>query len=139
MSTEPEIMTEQEEYYEEELASGWALFAAIMLFGVSMFAFMSMCIGWGVPDIIKFTAFGTRVDWLWYGLFDGLVAVIAFLSAGAVLQGRKIGYYAGLIIATLSAGRWFLYIPAVPFWGLMMVAIWVLVIYGLTRDKAYFK
>jgi hypothetical protein len=139
VSTEPEQLTEQEVYYEEEMASGWALFAAMMLFGVSLFSFMSMCIGWGVPDIIKFSAFGMRVDWLWYGLFDGLVAIVAFIAAGAVLQGRKFGYYAGLIIATLSAGRWFLYIPGVPFWGLMMVVVWILVIYGLTKERAYFK
>lgn len=138
MSTEPENV-EQDVYYEEKPVSGWTGFAGMMLFGVSMFSFMAMCIGWGVPDLLKYSAFGIRIDWLWYGLFDGLVAIISFIAALTVLQGRKFGYYAGLIIATLSAGRWFLYIPSVPFWGLMMVVVWILVIYGLTKDKEYFK
>jgi len=138
MSTEPENV-EQDVYYEEQPVSGWGLFAGMMLLGVSLFSFMAMCVGWGVPDLLKYTAFGIRVDWLWYGLFDGLVAILSFFAGLAVMQGRKFGYYMGLIIATLSAGRWFLYIPSVPFWGLMMVVIWILVIYGLTKDKEYFK
>ena len=135
-----ENMIEDDAVYEDELTtSGWGLFAGMMLFGVSMLAFMSMCIGWGVPDMLKYTAFGIKVDWLWYGIFDGLTVLIAFIAAGAVFQGRKVGYYLGLIIATLSAGRWFLFIPLVPFWGVMMGIIWVLVIYGLIKDRKTFK
>jgi hypothetical protein len=143
MTTEPENLPEgdyeEEEYYGDEPVSSWGLFAGMMLFGVSMFAFLAMCIGWGVPNMLQYTAFGMTVDWLWYGLFDGLTAIVAFFAAGAVWQGRKIGYYLGLIIATLSAGRWFLFIPAVPFWGAIMLVVWVLVIYGLVRDREYFK
>jgi len=143
MTTEPENLPEQEyveEFYAEDgMTTGWGLFAGMMLFGVSMFAFMSMCIGWGVPNILQYTAFGLTIDWLWYGLFDGLTAIVAFFAAGAVWQGRKIGYYLGLIIATLSAGRWFLFIPAVPFWGVTMMIVWILVVFGLVRDREYFK
>jgi len=138
MSTEPGNL-QQDVYFEEEPYSGWAIFAGMMLFGVSLFSFMAMCIGWGVPNLLQYTAFGMTIDWLWYGLFDGLVAIISFIAAAAVWQGRNFGYYMGLIIATLSAGRWFLYIPSVPFWGLMMVVVWILVIYGLTKDRKYFK
>ncbi len=135
-----EDMIEEDAVYEEELTtSGWGLFAGMMLFGVSMLAFMAMCIGWGVPNMLQYTAFGIAVDWLWYGIFDGLTALVAFIAAGAVFQGRKTGYYLGLIIATLSAGRWFLFIPLVPFWGVMMGIVWVLVIYGLIRDRKTFK
>ena len=138
MSTEPENV-EQDVYYEGEQFSGWSIFAGMMLFGVSMFSFMAMCIGWGVPDLLQYSAFGIRVDWLWYGLFDGLVAIISFLAGLAVWQGMKFGYYVGLIIATLSAGRWLLFIPVYPFWGLVMVVVWILVIYSLTKDRKYFK
>ena len=143
MTTGSENLPEQEYeevyYAEDAMVTGWGLFAGMMLFGVSMFAFLAMCIGWGVPNMLQYTAFGMTVDWLWYGLFDGLTAIVAFFAAGAVWQGRKIGYYLGLIIATLSAGRWFLFIPAVPFWGAIMLVIWALVIYGLVRDREYFK
>ena len=137
--TEQENLPEETLYMEEEPVSGWRVFAGMMMFGVSLFAFMAMCVGWGVPNMLQYTAFGMTVDWLWYGLFDGLTAIVAFIAAGAILQGNKIGYYLGLIIATLSAGRWFLFIPAVPFWGLTMIVVWILVIYGLVRDKDSFK
>lgn len=146
MTEEPDVMVIEEEMpeddlvYDEELTgSGWRLFAGMMLFGVSMMAFMAMCIGWEVPNLLQFTAFGMTIDWIWYGIFDGLTAVIAFLAAGAVWQGMKIGYYAGLIIATLSAGRWFLFIPAVPFWGVVMAVVWLLVVFGLIRDRNSFS
>lgn len=135
-----EEVVEEDVVYEDELTtSGWGLFAGMMLFGVSMMAFMAMCIGWGVPNMMSYTAFGLTVDWLWYGIFDGLTAIIAFIAAGAVWRGMKLGYYLGLIIATLSAGRWVLFIPIVPFWGAMMGIIWVLTIYGLIKDRKYFK
>lgn len=137
--TEQENLPEQEIYMEDEPVSGWRVFAGMMMFGVSLFAFMAMCIGWGVPNMLQYTAFGMTVDWLWYGLFDGLTAIVAFVSAGAILQGNKIGYYLGLIIATLSAGRWFLFIPVIPFWGLTMIVVWILVIYGLVREKDSFN
>ena len=138
--TEQENLPEQDIYMgEEPPASGWGVFAAMMLFGVSLFAFMAMCIGWGVPNMLQYTAFGMTVDWLWYGLFDGLTAIVAFIAASAVLQGNRIGFYLGLIVATLSAGRWFLFIPAVPFWGLTMLVVWILVVYGLLRDRDTFK
>ena len=136
---EQESLPEQGVYMGEPEPTGWRVFAGMMLFGVSLFAFMAMCIGWGVPNMLQYTAFGMTVDWLWYGLFDGLTAIVAFIAAGLVLQGNRIGFYLGLIIATLSAGRWFLFIPAVPFWGLIMLIVWVLVIYGLIRDKDTFE
>ena len=138
VNTEPEMDKVPEEYYAEDATSGWALFAAMMLFGVSMFAFMAMCTGWLVPNYLQYSALGTTIDWIWYGVFDGLTGLVALGAGSAIMQGRKAGYWLGLIIATLSAGRWFLFIPAVPFWGLTMVVVWILVIYGLIRSRKSF-
>jgi len=143
MTTEPENLSGQEYeevyYAEDEMATGWGLFAGMMLYGVSLLAFTALCIGWGVPNMLQYSAFGMKVDWVWYGIFDGFTGIVAFLAAGAIWKNMKIGYTLGLIIATLSAGRWFLFIPAVPFWGVTMLVIWVLVIYGLIRDRKHFK
>jgi len=127
-----------EPYYDEPTSS-WGLFAGMMMFGVSLFAFMAMCVGWGVPNMLQYTAFGMTVDWMWYGIFDGLSAIAALIAAAGIWQNKKYGYYLGLIIATLSAGRWFLYIPVVPFWGLTMLVVWILVVYGLIKDRETFN
>ena len=50
-----------------------------------------------------------------------------------------IGFILGLIFATLSAGRWFLFIPAFPIWSLSMVIVWILVMYGLIKDADHFS
>ena len=139
MSTEQEMNEVPEVYYGEDDGSGWALFAAMMLFGVSVFAFTAMCTGWFVPNYLQYSALGTAIDWIWYGIFDGLTALVALGAASAIMQGRKVGMWLGLIIATLSAGRWFLFIPAVPFWGLTMVVIWLLVVYGLIKSRKSFE
>ena len=138
MTTETEPQVSQELKTGSEYITGWGLFAGMLIFGISLFSFSAMCVGWG-SNILQYTAFGRAVDWLWYGIFDGLTALVAFFAGAAIFQGRKIGYYLGLIMATLSAGRWFLFIPAIPFWGVTMVVIWILAVYGLIQDRKAFK
>ena len=81
---------------------------------------------------------GDRLDSIWYGLYDGLTAIVAFVAGFAIWQGRKIGFWLGLIIATLSAARWFMFIQAIPLWSLAMLVIWLLVVYGLIHDRKQF-
>ena len=119
--------------------TGWSLLAAMMLFGVGLFAAMTACAGFLNTSLVQeYSMLGESIDWIWYGLFDGLVALIAFYAGYAIWSRRKIGYWLGLIISTLSAARWFLFIPSAPLWSLMMVGIWLLTVYGLIKDRKSF-
>lgn len=120
--------------------SGWSLFSGMMLFGVGLFAATAACVGLLNTSMVhEYSLLGDAVDWIWYGLFDGLMALVAFYAGYAVWSGKKIGYWLGLIISTLSVARWFLFIPGAPLWSLSMVGIWLLTIYGLIKDRKYFS
>jgi hypothetical protein len=147
MTTEYEIKQEtNEEMYAEAEAmagedySGWSLFAGMMLFGVGLFSATAACAGFFNQSLAQdYSMVGNVFDWMWYGLFDGLTALVAFYAGYAVWSGKKIGYWLGLIISTLSAARWFLFIPGAPIWALTMVGIWLLTVYALIKDRESFS
>lgn len=144
MSTDMEKETNQGMYNETPAKAvvdytGWSLLAAMMLFGIGLFAAMTACAGFLNTSLVQeYSMLGESIDWIWYGLFDGLVALLAFYAGYAIWSRRKIGYWLGLIISTLSAARWFLFIPGAPLWSLMMVGIWLLAVYGLIKDRESF-
>jgi hypothetical protein len=146
MATEIEReVSEQDPYYgtvsafDEDDVSGWSLFAGMMIIGIGLFALTATCIGFLNNSFIQeYSMIGDRLDSIWYGLYDGLTAIVAFVAGFAIWQGRKIGFWLGLIIATLSAARWFMFIQAIPLWSLAMLVIWLLVVYGLIHDRKQF-
>lgn len=144
MTTEVDTEASQESYHEEgygeEDISGWALFAGMMIFGIGLFAATAAFVGFFNNSLIyEYSLLGTSFDWIWYGIFDGLIAIVTIYAGSAIWRGQKLGYWLGLIFATLSAGRWFLFIAGAPIWSLTMVVVWLLVIYGLIHDRKYFS
>jgi len=131
-------MSENTPVPSEDKVSGWLLFAAMMMFGLGFFAFMAF-----LADILNNswildnTILGANLDWFWYGLFDGIIAIGSFYAGFALISRKVGGYVIGLIFATLSAGRWFLLIPAAPIWSIAMLVVWGLVIYALARNDVY--
>ena len=122
----------------KEPTSGWVVFAAMMMLGLGTFALMA-----GIADLVNsswildYSIFGDSLDWFWYGFFDLIVAIGSFYAGWAIWTGRGGGYAVGLIFATLSAGRWFLLIPAAPIWSVTMAVLWCLVVYALIKTEDY--
>ena len=118
--------------------SGWTVFASVFMFGLGTFALMA-----AIADTVNsswiqdYSILGARLDWFWYGFFDLLIAIASFYAGWAIWTGRTSGYVIGFIFATLSAGRWFLLIPAAPIWSVSMVTLWCLVIYALIKSEDY--
>ena len=117
---------------------GWVVFAAFMMFGLGGLAFLAALTEFTVGTWVTDTMMGNLIDFLWFGIFDGIVAIAAFYAGYAIFKGNKSGFWLGLIFATLSAIRWFLFIPAVPLASVTMLLIWVLVVYALAHSRAYF-
>jgi len=69
---------------------------------------------------------------------DVIIALFAFGAGFLILQGEKTGYWLGIIFATLSSIRWFLFMPGAPILAMTMIFVWVLVIYGLAVSGDYF-
>ena len=117
----------------------WATFASIMMFGLGGIA-LTVAIADFVNDswVGDQSRYELPIHILSYGIFDGLIGLAALYAGFDIWRGGKVGYWLAIIFATLSAIRWFIFIPAVPLAALVMIGIWILVIYGLAKSSWYF-
>ncbi len=110
---------------------GWIVFATVM-FGLAA----CLNIIWGIAAISSSHFFVANTHyiisdlntWGWVTLAWGAVEVLATAS---IWLGGAFGRWFGMIVAGLGAVLAMLTIPAYPFWGLVLVALAVLVVYGL--------
>jgi hypothetical protein len=114
-------------------------FAAIMLLLLGAFELTWAIVEFFRAPWIGATVYGTFGGYLFmWAIFDTLVAALAFYAGFDVLRGGTFGQVMGLVFAGLSAIRWFFYLPAAPWLGVVMLTIDVLVIYGLVAHSDYF-
>jgi hypothetical protein len=73
--------------------------------------------------------FGDLTSWGWAMLILG---IIAFLTGLAILAGQAWAVYLGIVLAMLNAIGQLLNLPAYPVWSIIIIAVDVMVIYGLT-------
>src|SRR5262245_8679560 len=70
------------------------------------------------------TASGTFYGYLWlWAILDLLIAALFVYAGIQILSGGPFGHVYGVIIAGLSALRWFFYLPAAPVLGIVIIAI----------------
>jgi hypothetical protein len=118
---------------------GLVMFAAAMMFLLGGFHIMI-----AIEEFVHATWLAINVEgtvggplWLW-GIIDAVFAVIALYAGYDLLRGGVFGRIAGLIVASVSAIRWFFYIPAAPLLAVVVIVADVLIIYGLTVHSEYF-
>lgn len=121
---------------------GLVTFAAIMMFILAGFE-----LTWAIIQIVYaiagyswiVTTYGTFGGYLWiWGIVDLLMAAVAFYAGVDLLRGGAFGQVVGLIIAGFSAIRWFFYLPAMPWIAVVIIAVDVIIIYGLVAHAEYF-
>ena len=111
--------------------SGWVLFSGIMIMTVAV-----LNIIWGIAAIGNSSFFvqGSRYifselnTWGWIVLIIGALQLAAAFSIWA---GGAFGRWFGIAVASLNAIAALLSIPAYPVWAFAVLALDVLVIYGL--------
>jgi hypothetical protein len=64
------------------------------------------------------------------------LGVVELVAAGAILRGRAWGRWFGISAASLNAIGQMVFIPAYPWWALLIIAVDILVIYGLAAYGA---
>jgi hypothetical protein len=113
--------------------SGWIVFAATMLFLVGMFDAI-----WGLGAILndKVVTVGGQgaivwdiTAWGWVHLLVGLVMIAT--SVGLFMM-KGFARWLGIFFASLSAILQVGVLTAFPIWGLIVIALDVVVIYQLT-------
>ena len=68
-----------------------------------------------------------------WGILDLIIGAMALYAGYSILRGGAFGLLAGLGFAMLGVIRWLFYIPVSPVLAVVIIALDVLVIYGLTR------
>jgi hypothetical protein len=110
---------------------GLVFFASILLVVVGFFNMI-----YGIAAIANshvFVAgahyvFGDLRAWGWVTL---IIAVLQLAAAGGVLAGNQLARWFAVAVVGLSAIDMMFFIPAYPFWALVIIAVDVVALYGL--------
>ena len=110
---------------------GLVFFASVLLVIVGCFNLI-----YGIAAVANshvFTAnahyvFGSLRTWGWITL---IIGVLQLLAAGGVVAGNQWARWFGVAVLGLSAIDQMFFIPAYPFWSLMIIAVDVVALYGL--------
>lgn len=113
---------------------GMVTFAAVLMFIVAgleaLGAFFSFAgTGWWV------TSSGDLVyaNFVFWGFVDTIIALIALYAGIDLLRGGTFGIVVGYLFAVVAAIRWLFVVPAAPVLAVVVVALCVMVIYGLAK------
>jgi hypothetical protein len=74
-----------------------------------------------------------------WGVIDLLIGLTALGAGFSILRGGTFGWITGVTFATLGIIRWLFYIPVSPVLAVVVIALAILVIYGLVKDSDYFQ
>jgi hypothetical protein len=118
---------------------GMLTFAAIIMFVVAGLEGLSALLnfagtGWWV------TQAGNLVyaNFVFWGILDLIIALIALYAGIDILRGGTYGLIVGYLFAVVGAIRWLFVIPAAPVLAVVVIALCVMVIYGLSEHSDYF-
>jgi hypothetical protein len=125
-----------------EKVSGWAigltLFATVMLVLLGTFHFIN-----GLAAVIDDTFYVVRPNfalkldvtaWGWLHMLGGIIVIVAGIW---LLTGSLLARIVALAVAALSAIGNFYSIPYYPVWSILMIALDIAVIWGITSVGSY--
>ena len=117
--------------HEEGHGYGMVLFASILLLVVGCFNLIQ-----GIAAIANSHVFvanahyviGDLRAWGWVTL---IIAAVQLVAAGGVLMGNQLARWFAVAVVGLNAIDMMFFIPAYPFWALVIIAIDVVALYAL--------
>jgi hypothetical protein len=112
-----------------EAGSGWISFAGIMILLAGIFNVIDGLVALNNSNyFVNNLVFGDLRSWGWTVLILGAVEI---LTAALVFSHSAVGAVAGITVALLNAVGQLMFLRTYPFWSVVIIAIDVLVIYGL--------
>jgi hypothetical protein len=78
-------------------------------------------------------------NFAFWGILDLIIAIIALYAGIEILRGGTYGIVVGYLFAVVGAIRWLFVIPAAPVLAVVVIALCVMVIYGLAEHSDYFE
>ena len=110
---------------------GWVTFAALMLFLAGAFNVIAGLVALADSRFYAVGAVYVWSDLRTWGWIVLALGVVQLLAGSAILRGRAWGRWFGIGVASLNAIGQMVFIPAYPWWALLIIALDILVIYGL--------
>jgi uncharacterized membrane protein len=111
----------------------WVAFAGVVLVLVGLYEFMEGLVGILDPGYYvaasRLPVHLSQQAWGWAHLVLGVVAVVAGLG---VFAGNTLARVVGVVVALLSAVVNLAWLRSYPAWGVVVIALDVIVIYALT-------
>jgi hypothetical protein len=119
---------------------GMVTFAAIMMFIGGGFEIVVAISEFANASWLSNTTYGVAGGFLLlWAIIDLILAAIVIYAGYDLLQGGQFGFVLGVFLAGISAIRWFFFIPWAPFLALAVIAVDLLIIFGLTANADYFR
>ena len=111
--------------------AGMVLFASVLLFVISFFNML-----YGIAAIANSHVFvanahyviGDLRAWGWVTL---ILSVLQLVAAGGVLLGNQLARWFAVAVVGLNAIDMMFFVPAYPFWALVIIAADVVALWGL--------
>ena len=118
-----------------ERRSGWTMFAAVVLFSVGFLRIISGISYLSDSNKVNDLTLGLFGDSLWaWGLWDLGIAVVALYAGYSLLGGGTFGKVVAYLWAVLVIVNSFLIMAVAPWFAFTMIALAVLVVYGLASS-----
>lgn len=115
------------QYY--RTGAGWTMFAGVLFMVVGAFNFIDGIVAIANSHYLNsHLVFGDLHSWGWTMLILG---VIVFVVGLAVVAGQVWAAWVAIVLAALNAIGQLLFLPSYPFWSAFVIALDVIVIYGL--------
>jgi hypothetical protein len=118
---------------------GILTFAAILMFIVAGLEALSALLafagtGWWVTE----TGNLVYANFVFWGILDLIIALLALIAGIDILRGGAFGLAMGYLFAIFGTIRWLFVIPAAPVLAVVVLALCVMIIYGLAKHSDYF-
>ena len=117
---------------------GWLTFAAVVMFAVAGLRLISgiayLADSSKVADLSN-GLFGGNV--FWWGIWDLVVAALAFFAGYSLLSGNTYGRVVGYVWAVVVIIQSFLILSYAPWFGFAAIALAVFVVYALSVSDDY--
>jgi hypothetical protein len=123
-------------YYEDrDDGSGWAEFAAVLLFAVGFFRIISAIAYFADSHKVNDLSHGLFSGHTWgWGVWDLIIAALAIFAGISLIAGRTFGRVVAYIWAVVTIVQCFTIINISPWFAALTIALCAMVIYGLATS-----
>ena len=117
--------------YAEGRGYGLVLFAGVLLLVVGFWNLI-----YGISALAKSSVFVANAHYVFgdlrtWGWITLIISALQILAGIGVMTGNQAARWAGIVLVGLNAINQMFFIPAYPFWSLMIIAFDIVALYGL--------